>query len=119
MSSTPTRLSRPWYRSRWGARTVKVQIAIRGRPFTLRSDKDEDLRAIGAYVESQIEELAKRSPQLDDYSLAVLAALNIAAEYERFRRDVESDLGELDRELASVEMLVAASLPEKSKESGG
>lgn len=91
---------------------MKVQITIRGRKYTLRTDEDEDLRSIAAYVDGKMQEIAARGARIDDYQLAMLAALNIASEYERFRRDVESELAELDRDLASATMLIEAASPE-------
>lgn len=98
---------------------MKVSITIRGRQYTLRSDQDEDLRSIAAYVDEKMAEIASRGANLDDYSLAMLAALNIASEFERFRQEVRDELATLDRDLASVGMLLEASLPESSQGGGG
>lgn len=87
---------------------MKVQISIRGRTYTLRSDEDEDLQLIARYVDRKMGEIAARSPRMDEYTVAMLAALNIASEFERFRREVDEDLASLDRDLASVGMLLEA-----------
>jgi cell division protein ZapA len=91
---------------------MKVQISIRGRSYTLRSDEDEDLQAIARYVDRKMSEIADRSPRMDDYTVAMLAALNIASEFERFRRDVDVHLAAVDRDLASAAMLLEAAAPE-------
>lgn len=90
---------------------MKVQITIRGRSYTLRSDEDEDLPAIAAYVDRKMSEIASRSTRMDEYTIAMLAALNIASEFDRFRRQVDEDLASVDRELASTEVLIEAALP--------
>ena len=90
---------------------MKVQISIRGRSYTLRSDEDEDLPAIARYVDRKMAEIADRSPRMDDYTIAMLAALNIASEFDRFRRDVDAQLSNLDRELASTAMLLEDAAP--------
>lgn len=92
---------------------MKVQISIGGRKYTLRSDEDEDLQAIARYVDRRMAEIAGRASRVDDYTLALLAALNIASEFERFRRDVDEELGRLDRDLASTVVLLEAALPEE------
>jgi cell division protein ZapA (FtsZ GTPase activity inhibitor) len=93
---------------------MKVQITIRGRRYTVRSDEDDvDLRAVAAYVDGHMDEVAKRSSTFDDYTVAMLAALNIASEFERFRRQVDGELGDLDRDLASVSAVLQASVPEE------
>lgn len=93
---------------------MKVSITIRGRRYTLRSDQDEDLRSLAAYVDEKMAEIAARGANLDDYSLAMLAALNIASEFERFRREVDDELQRLDKELASAGMLLESVLPESA-----
>lgn len=90
---------------------MKVQITIRGRRYTLRTDQDEDLRAIAAYVDDRMTEIANRGAALDEYSLAMLTALNIASEFERFRQEVAEELGTLDRDLASASLLLESALP--------
>ena len=93
---------------------MKVTITIRGRNYTLRSDEDEDLPAIAAYVDRKMSEIAARSSRVDDYTVAMLAALNIASEFEQFRRQVHDDLDGIDRDLASTAVLLEAALPEQT-----
>lgn len=88
---------------------MKVQIQIRGRSYTVRSDEaDEDLRAIASYVDGKMSEIAGRGSSADEYTVAMLAALNIASEFDRFRRQMEADLASLDRDLASTVVLLEA-----------
>ena len=90
---------------------MKVQITIRGRQYTVRSDEeDEDLQAIAQYVDAQMAEVS-RGRSMDEYTVAMLAALNIASEFDRFRRRVDIEFGLIDRELASTAMLMEAALP--------
>lgn len=93
---------------------MKVTITIRGRNYTLRSDEDEDLPAIAGYVDRKMSEIAARSSRVDDYTVAMLAALNIASEFEQFRRQVQADLSSLDRDIASTAVLLEAAMPEGS-----
>ncbi len=91
---------------------MKVQITIRGRTYTVRSDEDgEDLQSIARFVDGRMSEVAQRSTRFDDYTVAMLACLNIAQEFDRFRRRVDGDLVDLDRELASTSVLIEAALP--------
>lgn len=94
---------------------MKVQISIRGRTYTVRSDDaGEDLVAIARAVDSKMAEIAGRSNRFDDYTIALLAALNIASEFDRFRRRVDADLEAIDRELASTAVLLEAALPSEA-----
>ena len=90
---------------------MKVQIAIRGRRYTVKSDEDVDIAAVARYVDAKMDEVAKRPGALDDYTVAMLAALNIASEFERFRKEVDSELEAIDRELASTAVVIESALP--------
>ena len=91
---------------------MKVQIAIRGRTYTVRSDEDDiDLQAIAAYVDARMAEIARGSASMDDYTVAMLAALNIAQDFERYRRQVDAELEGIDRDLSSTAAMVQAAMP--------
>ena len=91
---------------------MKVQITIRGRTYTVRSDEEgEDLPAIARYVDQKMAEIADRSPRLDEYTVAMLAAMNIASEFDRFRRDVDQELAGIDHDLASTSVGLEAAAP--------
>ena len=99
---------------------MKVQITIRGRRYTVKSDEgDVDLPAIARYVDSRMTEVAERTGTFDDYTVAMLAALNIASDFERYRRTVDAELADLDREVASVELLLEAAMPEDAADEPG
>ncbi len=91
---------------------MNVRITIRGREYTLRSDEpEEDLAAVARYVDGKMEELSR--PNIDDYTVAMLAALNIASEYSRYRQRVGERLEELERDAAAVGAVLDAALPER------
>lgn len=93
---------------------MKVQISIRGRTYTVRSDEDDvDLQAVAKYVDDRMSEIAGRaSAGLDEYTVAMLACMNIASDFERYRRSLNEELGALDRELAASEAVLRAAMPE-------
>ena len=95
---------------------MKTQITIRGQRYTVRSDEDDvDLHEIARYVDARMSELSDRSATFDNYTVAMLAALNIASDFERFRREVDAELAKVDRDLASTAVLIEAALPDDAE----
>ena len=91
---------------------MKVQITIRGREYTVRGDEsDVDVRQVAAYVDKRMAEVANRTASADEYTVAMLTAMNIASDFERFRGQVDRELGDLDRDLAGTSVLLEAALP--------
>ncbi len=88
---------------------MEFQITIRGRRYTLRSDGDDDLEGVARYVDSKMAELGQSS--FDDYTIALMTALNIASEYRQFRKKVAHRLGDISNELTSIGDVVDAALP--------
>lgn len=96
---------------------MKVQITIRGRRYTVRSDEDDiDLPDVARYVDEKMTEMAGRSSTFDEYTIAMLAALNIASEFERYRKRVDEELAAIDRDLASTTVLLDAAVPEPTED---
>jgi cell division protein ZapA len=92
---------------------VKVQIAVRGRKYTVKSDEDGvDIQRIADYVDQRMAEVSSRAVGADEYTVAMLAALNIASDFERFRQQVDDEMASMDRELASTLVLLESVLPE-------
>ena len=92
---------------------MKVQIAVRGRKYTVKSDEDGvDIQRIADYVDQRMADVASRAVGVDEYTIAMLAALNIASDFERFRQQVDDEMASMDRELASTLVLLESVLPE-------
>ena len=91
---------------------MQTQTTIRGKVYRMRSDVDGiDIEAAARMVEARMAEITSRSPTSDEYSVALMAALNIAAEFDQFRKDVDIELEDLDRELARTAVMIEAVLP--------
>lgn len=99
---------------------MKVQVTIQGRTYTVRSDEPGiDLPALARYVDTRIQEVADRAPPgLDPYTVAMLACLNVASDFERYRRDVALALDAIDQELASSALVLRSALPSAEDEVG-
>ena len=92
---------------------MQVQITIRGRQYTVRGDEPgEDIRAIADDLDRRLGEVAGRVRTYDEYTVALLTALNLASELHRLKNQVAERLDELDRDVASVAAMIEAALPE-------
>lgn len=91
---------------------MQAQVTIRGKVYRMRSDVDGiDIEAAARMVETRMAEISRRSASADEYTVALMAALNIASELDQFRKDVDVELEDLDRELARTAVMIEAVLP--------
>ena len=92
---------------------MHVTITIRGKQYTVRGDDSaEDVEAVARDLDQRLEEVATRTRSFDEYTIALLTALNLASELRRLRREVVGRLGDLDRDVASVAAVLEAALPQ-------
>ncbi len=60
---------------------TRVQVEIAGRTYTLRGDRDpRAVKELAAFVDQRMSEIAEQTQTVDTTRVAILAALNIAAE---------------------------------------
>ena len=91
---------------------MQVRINIRGRQYTVKGDESgEDIRAVADDLDARLKEFADRTNSFDEYTIAVLTALNLASELRQLRKQVVERLGELDRDAASIAAIMEAALP--------
>lgn len=92
---------------------MQVTVTIRGRQYTVRGEESaDDVEAVARDLDHRLSEVAGRTGTFDEYTVALLTALNLASELRRLRKQVMSRLDELDRDAASVSAMLEATLPE-------
>jgi cell division protein ZapA (FtsZ GTPase activity inhibitor) len=97
---------------------MQVRITIRGREYTVRGDEnEEDIQALAADLDRRMAETAERTRSFDEYSVAMLTALNIASELAAMKREVAHRLDDIDRDCASLGAMIEAALPPEAGES--
>ena len=95
---------------------MQVRITIRGREYTVRGDdNEEDIQALAADIDRRMAETAERTRSFDEYSVAMLTALNIASELHALKREVADRLDGLDRDCASLGAMIEAALPPETE----
>ncbi len=102
---------------------MQVRITIRGRQYTVRGDESEDeVQTVARELDARLAEVASRTRSFDEYTIALLTALNLASELRRLRTQVSGRLSEVDREAASLAAMLESLLPaegEGDPEDGG
>lgn len=84
-----------------------VLVEVCGRQYPIRSDLDETyVTELARYVDRKIRTTAKLAHGADSLQVAVLAALNIADEYFRFRNRQPASADDVRRRADELEALV-------------
>ena len=91
---------------------MQKQITILGRSYTLRAGEGDDVEHAAAEVDRRLRDLSKKAPAFDTTTVALLTALNLAAELQSLRRRVRGQLDDADRQLGAVEAVLEAALAE-------
>ena len=87
----------------------KVQITIQGRSFTIKAvDDGHKLRQIASELDERLNAQTSRARHFDDYSVAIITALNIMSELDELRQRQAEQLSEVDRNLVSIAAAVEA-----------
>jgi len=75
-----------------------VDVKIMGQTFTVASDEGEEhVRAVAALVDSKMRELSTGPRVVATANVAILAALNIASEYQKLKEEQEVVRNAIDR----------------------
>lgn len=65
-----------------------TEVSIMGQKFMVKSDSDDDyVGEVAVFVDQKINEVIQNTKSVASLNVAILAAMNIADEYFRFRRD--------------------------------
>ena len=97
---------------------MQKQITILGKSYTLRADEGDDIEHAAAEVDRRMRTMAGRSPAFDNYTVALLTALNLASELRSIKSRLRQRLGELDHEAAAVEAVLEAAVAEPQEVPG-
>ncbi len=91
---------------------MQVQITIRGRQYTVRGDDNgENIQELAAELDRRMSDVADRTRSFDEYTVAMLTALNLLSEIERLKMATARRLDELDRDATSIAAMLEAALP--------
>ena len=75
-----------------------VEVEIMGQLFSVTSDDGEEhIRRVAGYVDGKMREVTANGRVASSYAAAVLAALNIASEYQKLRAEKQEIEATIDR----------------------
>ena len=85
----------------------QVEITVLGQKFVVRSDSDEAYVArVGSFVDERMNEIMKNTRSVASINVAILAAMNIADEYFKFKDKFEGQKGEVEKKIQEMIELI-------------
>ena len=93
---------------------MNVRITIRGRQYTVRGEESqEEIQAVANDLDRRLAEVASRTRSFDEYTIALLTALNLASELQRLKQQLSKHLADVDRDVASIAAILESAIPEE------
>jgi cell division protein ZapA len=85
-----------------GNGTNSVRVEIYDQAYNLRGTDPDYIHKLADYVDTKMRAVASQTATVDSLRLAVLAALNIADEYQVLKRKYDSISGELNKRTTNL-----------------
>ncbi len=84
-----------------------VEVAVMGQKFMVRSDSQEDyVSEIADYVNEKVAEITSKTKSIPSLNVAILAAMNIADEFMKMRRDKSAVSEKLQKKVSGMIELI-------------
>lgn len=85
----------------------QIEIKVMGQKFMVRSDSSEEyVNQVATFVEQKINEVVKNSKAVASLNVAILAAMNIADEYLKYRMNREKQHTQVEKKIRDVIELI-------------
>ena len=84
-----------------------VEVFIMGQKFMVRSDSDEEyILEVSRYVDSRINEVIQNTKSVASLNVALLAAMNIADEFLKYKRGKKSSVEKVEKKIKDMIELI-------------
>lgn len=84
-----------------------TEISIMGQKFMIRSESnDEYVQEVAGFVDEKISEVMSSTKSVASLNVAILAAMNIADEYLKFRRERDAKSNQAEKKIKDLIELV-------------
>ncbi|MDP2600309.1 MAG: cell division protein ZapA [Deltaproteobacteria bacterium] len=85
----------------------QIEIKVMGQKFVVRSDSSEDyVNQVATFVDQKMNEVVKNSKSVASLNVAILAAMNIADEYLKYRMNKERQHTQVEKKIKDVIELI-------------
>lgn len=85
----------------------QVEIKVMGQKFMVRSDSDEEyIQQVAEYVDRKVGEVVKNSKAVASLNVAILAAMNIADEFMKYKLEREKQWQTAEKKIKNVIELI-------------
>lgn len=85
----------------------QVEIKVMGQKFTVRSDSTEEyVSEVAQYVDEKINEVMRSTKAVASLNVVILAAMNIADEFLKFKQTKEKQWDNAEKKIKNVIELI-------------
>lgn len=85
----------------------QIEIKVMGQKFMVRSDSSEDyINAVATFVDQKIDEIVKGSKSVASLNVAILAAMNIADEFMKYKDQRDKQVSKVEEKIKNVIELI-------------
>ena len=84
-----------------------IEVTIMGQKFMIRSDSGDDyVTRVAGYVDQKVNEILQNTKTIASAQVALLAAMNIADEFFKFRDDKGQRLNKIEKKVQDMIELI-------------
>ena len=84
-----------------------TEISIMGQKFMIRSESNDDyVQEVAGFVDGKINEVMTSTKSVASLNVAILAAMNIADEYLKFKRERDEKTSKAEKKIKDMIELV-------------
>jgi len=85
----------------------QIEIKVMGQKFVIRSESSEDyVNQVATFVDQKMNDVVKNSKSVASLNVAILAAMNIADEYLKYRMNKERQHTQVEKKIKDVIELI-------------
>jgi len=85
----------------------QIEIKVMGQKFMVRSESSEEyINAVADFVDQKITEIMKGSKSVASLNVAILAAMNIADEFMKYKDQKDKQVSKVEEKIKTVIELI-------------